>query len=172
MVRRVLMPVVLAALAGCGGSPDAPDERPRPDRPPTFGELRSPDARSPLVSTGEGAWRCPTPGRVQLSISAEGEATLIGDRPLAVVTRSRTLVNRECDRDSGAAAGETRTGTLGGRIGASTLRCRAPAIVLVELRGGDLSVRTAGGARFLARAAVRPDRIGVAGYWGAGCAPV
>jgi hypothetical protein len=173
MVRRALMPVVLVALAGCGGSPDVPDERPRPDRPVTFGELRSPDARSQLVSAGEaGAWRCPTPGRVQLSISAEGEATLIGDRPLALVARSRTLVNRACDRDRGGSARETRTGTLGGRIGASTLRCRAPAIVLVELRDGDLTVRAAGDERFLARAAVRPDQIGVAGYWGAGCAPV
>jgi len=165
------VPAVLLALAGCGGSPDAPEERPRPDRPVTFGELRSPDARSPLVPAGDGAWRCPTLGRLQLSISADGEATLIGDRPLAVVARSRTLVNRACDRDGGAVAG-TRAGTRGGRFGASTLRCEAPAVVRVELRAGDLTVRAGGDARFLARAAVRPDRIGVAGYWGAGCAPV
>lgn len=169
MLRRALLPAVLAALAGCGGSPDEP---PRPDRPVTFAELRSPDARSPLMSAGGGgAWRCPTPGRVQLSISADGEATLIGDRPLALVTRSRMLINRECERAGRASTG-TRSGTLGGRVGASTLRCRAPALLLVHLRDGDLTVRTVGGARFLLRAAVRADQIGAAGYWGAGCAPV
>jgi hypothetical protein len=172
MVRRALVPVVLAALAGCGGSPDVPDEPPRPDRPVTFAELRSPDARSPLISARDGgAWHCPTPGRLQLSISADGEATLIGDRLLALVAGRRVFINRDCERDRRAPAG-TRAGTLGGRVGASTLRCRAPAVVLVELREGGLIVRAAGGARFLARAAVRPDQIGVAGYWGAGCAPV
>jgi hypothetical protein len=174
MLRRALLPAVLAALvpAGCGGSPDDRDEPPRPDRPVTFAELRSPDARSPLMSVrGGGAWRCPTPGRLQLSITADGEATLIGDRPLALVTRSRTLINRACERHGRASAG-TRSGTLGGRVGASTLRCRAPAFVLVHLRDGDLTVRAGGDARFLVRAAVRTDQIGVAGYWGAGCAPV
>ena len=170
MVRRAVLPVVLAGLAGCGGSPDVPDERPAPDRRVTFSELRSPDARSPLVPAGDGAWRCPTPGRIQLSISADGEATLIGDRPLAVVARSRTLVNRACERGPGAPR-PTPADTRGGRIGGSTLRCDAPASVLVELRDGDLTVR-ARDLRFLARAAVGPDRLGVAGYWGAGCAPV
>ena len=122
------------------------------------------------MAAGDGAWRCPTAGRLQLSISADGEATLIGDLPLALVARSRTLVNRACDRDDRAAS-PARVDVRGGRFGAATIRCRAPAVVLVELRGGDLTVRSAG-ARFLARAAVRPDRIGVAGYWGAGCGPV
>jgi hypothetical protein len=172
MVRSALVPAVVVALAGCGGggSPDVPDERPAPDRRVVLGEVRSPDARSPLVRAGEGTWRCPTPGRIQLSISADGEATLIGDRALALVARATTLVNRACEQ-ADAPAVETRAGTRGGRLGASTLRCRAPAVVVVELRGGDLTVRTRD-ARFLVRAAVRADRIGVAGYWGAGCGPV
>ena len=159
------------AAAGCGGSHDVPDEPPHPDRPPGFAELRSPDARSPLIAAGEGAWRCPTAGRLQLSISDDGDATLIGELPLALVARSRTLVNRACDRDDGVPA-RARAGLRGGRFGAATIRCRAPAVVIVELRGGNLTVHTAGDARFLARAAVRPVRIGVAVYWGAGCAPV
>jgi hypothetical protein len=172
MVRSALVPAVLVVLAGCGGgSPDVPDERPAPDRRVVRGEVRSPDARSPLVPAREDTWRCPTPGRIQLSISADGEATLIGDRALALVARASTLVNRACER-ADAPAVLTRVGTRGGRVGASTLRCaRAPAVVLVDLRGGDLTVRT-GDARLLVQAAVRPDRIGVAGYWGAGCAPV
>jgi len=172
MVRSALVPAVLVALAGCGGgSPDVPDERPAPDRPVVLGEVRSPDARSPLVRAGDGTWRCPTLGRIQLSISTDGEATLIGDRALALVARTSTLVNRACER-ADAPAVPTRAGTRGGRLGASTLRCRAPAVVLVDLRGGDLTVRAGADARFLVRAAVRPDRIGVAGYWGAGCGPV
>jgi hypothetical protein len=168
-VRRAVVPAVVLALAGCGGSPDVPDERPPPERQVVFGELRSPDARSPLVPARGGAWRCPTPGRIELSISEDGDATLTGDRPLALVARSLTLVNRACERAAGPPA-RRRADPRGGRIGASTLLCEAPYVVLVDLRGGDLTVR-AGDLRFLARAAVGPDRLGVAGYWGVGCAP-
>jgi hypothetical protein len=175
MVRSALVAAVLVMLAGCGGSADVPEETPAPrvpDRRVVLGEVRSPDARSPLVPAREGVWRCPTPGRIQLSISADGEATLIGDRALALVARASALVNRACERVHGPAVRTRAASTRGGRFGASTLRCRAPAEILVDLRGGELTVRADGGARFLAHAAVRPDRIGVAGYWGAGCAPV
>jgi hypothetical protein len=54
-------------------------------------------------------------------------------------------------------------------VGATLLRCDAPGAVLVDFADGDLTVRTRDG-RFLAGAAVRPDLLGVAAYWAAGCA--
>jgi hypothetical protein len=41
----------------------------------------------------------------------------------------------------------------------------------VDFHGGDVIVRSRADGRFLARAAVRADGIGVAGYWGEGCMP-
>jgi hypothetical protein len=169
MVRRALVPVAVLALAGCGGSPDVADERPSPERRVAVGELRSPDARSPFVTAGRGAWRCPTTGQIVLAISTEGEATLgIGEALLASVAPTRALVNRRCERVPAAGA-RAPAATRGGRLGAIVVRCRAPGAVVVDFRGGDVTVRA--GGRFLARAAVRTDRIGVAGYWGAGCTP-
>ena len=49
------------------------------------------------------------------------------------------------------------------------IRCDVPGDVLVGFGGGDLTVRAAGG-RFVAGAAIRADRVGVAAYLGAGCA--
>lgn len=138
----------------------------------TFGELRSPDARSPFVNAGESAWRCPTSGRIVLAIGADGDATLsVGDALLASVAPTRALVNRVCDRERGGGGVRARSGVRGGGLGATVVRCRAPGVVLVDFRGGDVTVHAAAGGRFLAAAAVRPDRIGVAGYWGDGCAP-
>ena len=169
MGRSAVVPVVLVALAGCGGSPDVPDERPAPDRQMAFAELRSPDARSPFVPARGGAWRCPTAGRIVLAISADGDATLsIGGMPLASVAPSRALVNRACERDSGSV--RTPSSARGGLLGASVVRCRAPSTVVVDFRGGDVTVRADGRGRLLARAEVSPDRIGVAAYWGDGCA--
>ena len=168
-----MVPVAVLALAGCGGSRDVPDERPSPDRRVAVGELRSPDARSPFVTAGGGAWRCPTGGQIVLAVSAEGMATLsIEGSLLASVAPSRALVNRRCERSPVARArARAPAGMLGGRLGATVVRCRAPGAVVVDFHGVDVSVRSQGGARFLARAAVRADGIGVAGYWGEGCVP-
>jgi hypothetical protein len=170
MLRRTLVPVVLLGLAGCGGSSsDPPDQRPGPERRTLLRELRSPDARSPFVSAGTGAWRCRSGGRVQVSVSADGEVSITTPvMVLASVASRRTVVNRACERGAG---GGGRDGALSGRVGATVVRCRAPETVRVDFAGGDVTLRAAGG-RYLAGAAVRPDGIGVAGYWGAGCAPV
>lgn len=170
MRRAALAAVLLAGLAGCGGSPDAPEQRRAgPNGLGFAGDLRTADARSPLVPAGSGTWRCATRGRFQLAISAQGEvAVSIGGRLLASVSSARALVNRACD--AGRAGGRVVRRGARGRLGASVVECRAPAIVVVDFRGGDVSVRAPGG-RLLAAAAVNPERVGVAGYWGGGCVP-
>jgi hypothetical protein len=170
MVRRALVPVVLVVLAGCvGGSGDPPEQRPGPERRVLLRELRSPDARSPFVPAGGGAWRCRTAGQLQLAVSADGAVSVATPvMVLASVSPARALVNRACSRG----AGDTRAGgARSGRVGALVVRCRTPEIVVVDFAGGDVTLRAPGG-RYVAGAAVRPDRIGVAGYWGDGCAPV
>jgi hypothetical protein len=159
--------VVALALAGCGGSGDAP---PRPAGPGSGSvvDLRSADARSPLVVAADGVWRCPTEGRLALAVSEEGEASLtVDDFVLASVAPIRSVVNRVCDRVEGF-AGRGAAAPPHGRLGAATVRCGAPATVLVGFRGGDITVRAPDG-RFVAGAAVRADRIGIAAYWGARC---
>jgi hypothetical protein len=170
MVRRTLVPVVLLGLAGCGGSSsDPPDQRPAPERRTLLRELRSPDARSPFVTAGTGAWRCRSGGSVQFAVSADGEVSITTPvMVLASVAPRRAVVNRACERGGGAGG---RDGALSGRVGATVVRCRAPDVVVVDFHGGDVTVRTRNGGRLLARAAVSPDGIGVAGYWGHGCAP-
>ena len=170
MLRVALAAVLALGLAGCGGSPDTPDER----RPGPRGELgfaadlRSADARSPFVPAGSGAWRCATDGSLQLAISEQGEvAASIGGRTLASVSSARALINRACDRAARRGRGLGRPPR--GRLGASVLRCSVPPVVVVDFAGGDVTVRAPGG-RFLAAAAVRADRVGVAAYWGAACA--
>jgi hypothetical protein len=169
MVRRALVPAVLVALAGCGGgSADPPDERPTPERR-LLRELRSPDARSPFVTADGGAWRCRTGGRLQLAVSADGEVSVATPvMVLASVAPTRALVNRACSRAGGGARSDDASS---GRVGALVVRCRVPEIVVVDLAGGDVIVRAARG-RYVAGASVPGDRIGVAGYWGDGCAPV
>jgi hypothetical protein len=170
--HAVLVAVVL--VAGCGGgSTDGPDE-PRP-APPGGGrlgfapDLRTADARSPFVPAGEGAWRCATDGRLQLTVSEQGEvAASIGERVLVSVSTARALVNRACDRTR--SRGGIATSPPGGQLGAAVVRCTVPPEVVVDFGGGDVTVRAPGG-RLLAAAAVRPDRVGVAAYWGRGCAP-
>ena len=163
--------LAVALVAGCGGTPDAPEEpRPGPRPPERFGfapDLRTADARSPFVPAGDGAWRCATDGSLQLAVSDQGEvAASIGGRTLASVSSARALVNRACERIEPRAGGGARAAR--GRLGASVLRCRVPPVVVVDFAGGDVTVRAQGG-RFLAAAAVRPDRVGVAAYWGEGC---
>jgi hypothetical protein len=170
MVRRALLPAVIAGLAGCGGgSPEPPDERrPAPERR-LQSELRSPDARSPLVMADGGAWRCRTGGRLQLAVSADGEVSVATPvMLLASVASTRAVVNRACSPDARVAS---RGDAGSGRVGGLVVRCRAPEIVVVDFAGGDVTVRSEGG-RYLAGASVPSDRIGVAGYWGDGCGPV
>ncbi len=164
------MPAGLVAVAGCGGSSDPPAERPAPERRIVSGELRSPDARSPFVPAGDGVWRCPTEQRIQLDISEDGEVSVsTPERVLASVAPTRAVVNRACDPGRPAAAPRAAA-TRTGRVGRTLVRCDLPPAVLVDFADGDVTLRTLGG-RFLAGAAVDPDRLGVAGYWGPGCAP-
>jgi hypothetical protein len=167
MPRAVAAAALLLALAGCGGSPHRP---PAPPPPGGTGivDLRSADARSPLVVARGGTWRCATDGRIQLAISAEGEATLaIDGRLLASVAPTRSVVHRVCDRVRAAARGGSAGARV--RIGGVVIRCSVPGDVLVGFDHGDLTVRSPAG-RFVAGAGIRADRVGVAGYLGRGCA--
>jgi hypothetical protein len=167
MLRLVAAAVPLLALAGCGGSPGPPPAPPQAGAARIV-DLRSADARSPLLAAHAGTWRCATDGRIQLAISAEGEATLtIDGRLLASVAPTRSVVHRVCDRVR-VAPGEGSAGAQV-RIGGVVIRCDVPGDVLVGFDHGDLTVRSAAG-RFVAGAAIRPDRVGVAGYLGGGCA--
>lgn len=170
MRRGAAALVLLAAAAGCGGAGPTAPERPRGAVAAAAGELRSPDARSPFVPA-RGVWRCETAGEVQLAIGAGGEATLsIGGRTLASVSGSRSRVNRACEpRRPRALPAIAVPPAVGGAI---ALSCRAPRYVLVDFARGDLTVRTAPGGRFLLGAAVSEVHLEVAGYRGAGCAPV
>jgi hypothetical protein len=170
-VTRHALVLASVALAGCGGSGeerrDAPERRDGAGRIVT-GEVRTPDARTPLVR-GDGLWRCETTGRVELRISPDGLATLLmRGRLLASVAPKRALVNRACSpqrperlppfRAPRAVAGE------------SHLRCAVPQLVLVDMRDGDLTVRDAGRRRFLLGAAVSDRHLEAAGHWSAACA--
>ena len=130
-------------------------------------DLRSPDARSPLMRA-EGAWRCPAGSSALLQVGRYGTATLSsGGRPLAYVTGRRALIHRVCEP---AAAAPGRTGTPPfGRNGPGLLRCRASGALTVDFAAGDLTVRA--GRRFLAGAAVGAEHFGVARYWAAACRP-
>ena len=169
MLRPAAAAVLLVALAGCGGSPDRPPAPPPPPGGARIVDLRSADARTPLLVAHGGTWRCATDGRIQLAISAEGEATLtIAGRLLASAAPTRSVVHRVCDRVRVPVGGSSTGARV--RIGGVVIRCDVPGDVLVGFRGGDLTVRAAGG-RFVAGAAIRADRVGVAGYLGDGCAP-
>jgi hypothetical protein len=167
---------VTAALAGCGGGSDPPDRagppdrRAAPERRIVSGELRSPDARSPFVSAGDGVWRCPTDGRVQLALSLDGEVSLSTPAMvLSSIASTRALVNRACDPARRVAAPRATAELRRGRVGATLVRCDAPRAVLVDFAAGDVTLRDPGG-RFLAAAAIGPSSPGVAAYWAAGCA--
>jgi hypothetical protein len=122
------------------------------------------------VPAGRGAWRCETAGQVVLAMSDDGEATVsIEGRVLASVAPGRALVNRACERGGGGGVARAPVAPRGGRLGATVVRCRAPGVVVVDFRAGDVTVLRPGRGRLLASAAVRPDRVRVAGYWGEGC---
>ena len=164
-------PATLAlALAACGGSSGEP--APAPARGDATGkvvtgEVRTPDARTPLVR-GAGLWRCETAGSVELRVSTDGLATLALDgQLLASVVGDRALINRACTARRPAALPPFRAPRAVN--GASHLRCSVPRRILVDLSGGDLTVRAPGRGRFLVGAAVNPDHLAVAGYWSAGC---
>jgi hypothetical protein len=164
-----VLAVVLLAGCGGGGSPDGSSVPPGDSRGLGFApDLRTADARSPFVPAGEGSWRCPTDGRLQLTVSDQGEVagSAVG-RVLVSVSSARALVNRACDRTRRV------TGALppGGRLGASVLRCSVPQVVVIDFAGGDVTVRSVRG-RVLAAAAVGRDRVGVAAYWGETCVAV
>src|SRR5690242_513591 len=142
MRRAALLAVVVVAGCGGGGPSPAPvsSPAPAPDRGLGFApDLRTADARSPLVPAGDGAWRCPTEGSLQLAVSAQGEvAASVPGRMLASVSATRALVNRACDRLD--QRGGARSGRRHGRVGAGIVRCRVPAVVIVDFAGGDVAV--------------------------------
>jgi hypothetical protein len=164
----------LLLLAGCGGSSGSSGQR--GGTPATVdaaagkvitGEVRTPDARTPLVR-GAGLWRCETPGRVELRVSPDGLASLsLGGRLLAQVFGDRALINRSCTSQRGAALPPFRAAR--GIDGESALSCRVPRRVLVDLRDGDLTVREPARGRFLLGAAVSPDHLEAGGFWSASC---
>ena len=163
------------ALAGCGGgsADDGGGERraapDRGDAPRRFvtGEVRTPDARTPLVQ-GHGLWSCETTGRVELRVSEEGLATLfMHGRLLASVAPSRSLVNRACFVEPGRRLPPFLADHS--VAGGSHLRCDVRCLVLVDLRDGDLTVRAPGRARFLLGAAVSDVHLEAAGHWNADC---
>jgi hypothetical protein len=132
------------------------------------GEVRTPDARTPLVR-GPGVWRCDTAGRLELRVSADGLASLsLSGRLLASVSPGRALINRACASRRPEAFPPFRPPH--GRAGESRLSCAVPRRVLVDLRGGDLTVRDPGRGRFLLGAAVSADHLEAAGYWSVRCA--
>jgi len=172
VVVRCFTPCVLASLAfaGCGGSVaqrDAPPAEVDAGRTAITGELRTPDARTPLVQ-GSGLWHCDTPGRLELRLSPDGFASLsIDGRLLASVSARRSLINRACTSQRPEPLPSFRAARGAG--GESSLRCKVPQRVLVDLRDGDLTVREPGRRRFLLGAAVSPDHLEVAGYWSTSC---
>lgn len=177
-----VLPWLLASLAaaGCGGSAGQPTRTPAaadgagtPARAggagaPVRGEVRTPDARTPLVR-GPGLWRCDTPGRVELRVSPDGLASLSrGGGLLASVGPGRALINRSCTSQRPQALPRFRDPH--GIGGESRLSCAVPPRILVDLRDGDLIVREPRRGRFLLGAAVSPDHLEPAGYWSTGCA--
>jgi hypothetical protein len=166
VTRCAVLVLASVALAGCGGSGDdrpAPEERSRVIR----GEVRTPDARTPLVR-GNGLWRCETTGLVELRVSPDGLASLfMRGRLLASVAPDRALINRACSAKRPTALPPFRAPRA--VAGESHLRCAVPRLVLVDLRDGDLTVRAAGHGDFLLGAAVSARHLEAAGHWSARC---
>jgi hypothetical protein len=169
--RRALV-LASVALAGCGGGSDDAERRPAADRedPPrryVTREVRTPDARTPLVQ-GHGLWTCETSGRVELRVSPEGLASLfMRGRLLASVATTRSLVNRACFPEPGKRLPAFRPAHS--VAGESHLRCDVPRTVLVDMRDGDLIVRDPGRARFLLGAAISDEHLEAAGHWSGDC---
>jgi hypothetical protein len=152
-----------AVPASCGGAGPPPPGPPAP----VSGEVRTPDARTPLVRA-HGVFACATAGHVELHVSREGAASVaLGGGLLASVSAAGTLINRSCEplrpgapqpvSPASSAAGEAR------------LVCSVPERVVVDLRAGDVVVRSARSGRFLVGAAVGPQHADVAGYWSGAC---
>src|SRR5918999_2537731 len=172
-MRRRAFLLASGLLAGCGGaSGDGERRQPAPEREErggrfVTGEVRTPDARSPLVQ-GHGLWSCETTGRIELRVDREGLASLfMHGRLLASVAPSRSLVNRDCFVEPGKRLPPFRAAHS--IAGESHLRCDVPGTVLVDMRDGDLTVREPGGARFLLGAAVSEQHLEAAGHWSADC---
>ena len=168
MLRVAPWLLASVALAGCGGS-TGERRGGTPAEAGSFvtGELRTPDARTPLVR-GSGVWRCQTPGRVELRVSPDGLASLsLGGGLLAQVWGRRALINRACTSQGARALPPFRAARS--VTGESSLRCAVPRRVLVDLRDGDLIVREPGRGRFLLGAAVSPEHLEAAGHWSTSC---
>lgn len=155
-----------------GSSSTSPSPAPAPPAPPSSnrvvtGEIRTPDARSPLVRT-DGLWRCGTDGAVELRVSADGLATLtLDDRLLASAHPRRALINRDCDELRPTRLPRFRAEHV--LPGNSHLRCRVPRSVLVDLRDDDLTVRRPGRGRFLLGAAIDELELEPTAHWSVPC---
>jgi hypothetical protein len=133
------------------------------------GEIRSPDARSPL-KRAEGLWLCHTAGVVELRVSEEGLATLSLDGSLlASAFNGRTLINRDCDAAQRSRRELPPFHARRALPGNGHLRCPVPHDVLVDLRDSDLTVRRPRSGSFLLGAAVTERYLEPAAYWSTVC---
>ena len=175
MWRRALV-LASVALAGCGGGSGdgergerraAPDRDERPSRFVT-GEVRTPDARTPLVQ-GHGLWSCETTGRVELRVEPGRARDAVHARPAARLGGARPARSSTAPASSSAGKRLPPFRAAHSIAGESHLRCDVPGTVLVDMRDGDLTVREPGRARFLLGAAVSDEHLEAAGHWSADC---
>src|SRR5215218_203374 len=144
LVALMLAGGLLAAARGVRRDGSAPQPAAAPGANPASnrivrGEIRSPDARTPL-KRAEGLWLCHTAGVVELRVSEEGLATLSLDGSLlASAFHGRTLINRDCDERSRRELPPFHARRA--LPGNGHLRCPVPHNVLVDLRDSDVTVR-------------------------------
>src|SRR5215218_9390779 len=174
LVALMLAGGLLAAARGVRRDGSAPQPAAAPGANPASnrivrGEIRSPDARTPLVRS-DGLWLCRTAGVVELRVSEEGLATLSLDGSLlASAFSGRTLINRDCDATQRSRQELPPFRARRALPGNGHLRCPVPRTVLVDLREADLTVRRARGGTFLLGAAVAERHLEPAAYWSIDC---
>jgi|SRR5215218_9147673 len=174
LVALMLAGGLLAAARGVRRDGSAPQPAAAPGANPASnrivrGEIRSPDARTPL-KRADGLWLCDTAGVVELRVSEEGLATLSLDgRLLASAFSGRALINRDCDAAQRSRRELPPFRARRGLPRGGHLRCPVPHSVLVDVRKGDLTVRRPRRGTFLVGAAVAERHLEPAAYWSAAC---